>query len=474
MLAGGRDYAAFRITNRTAAATQVSARGGAGADQNQLRWHALAHVRAFDYSWVPDVAVPFEGGVLPPQSSMTILAEVEPRGAGRAPVAIDIACADQRAHFDMPLRIVAPNDLPAPLHGNLWTYLHEPPHTPVARALACEPDLLSRLGIDTVVVHPNALVDDGGPRPAELLARFFLVSAASVWASPILYQYYVNLPLSAQQRMGGFFANPNEAAMASLLAVALVLGVPFRARLLQILLVLMAGGAVMLTFSKTAMSCLVVILAWHLLRRAKGIKLFILPVVAILAVAAIQDADEVLAVIAENELVELDQSQKDRILAVGKILRGEIDQSTSTGRTYFWGLVIEKAWDRFPMGGGIGSAHNVVGGIVENDTWQGAHNSFIMMPGESGPLPAALLVALVITLFLAVMRNPIGLFALPSLFALVIDMMATHGALGMRYHNLMLAIVLGLVANHGLAMLRRARPVSTLTMAQTVRARAPR
>jgi O-antigen ligase len=201
--------------------------------------------------------------------------------------------------------------------------------------------------------------------------------------------------------------------------------------------------------------------------------LFILPVVAVLAIAAIQDADDVLAVIVENPLVELDQSQKDRILAVGKILLGEIDRDTSTGRTYLWGLVIEKAWDRFPLGGGIGSAHNVVGGIVENDTWQGAHNSFIMMLGESGPLPAALLVASVITLFLAVMRNPIGPFALPCLFALVIDMMATHGALGTRYHNLMLAIVLGLVANHSLAMLKRARPASALNMAQAVHARSP-
>lgn len=170
-LAGGRDYAAFRIINRTAAPAKVVA-VDAGAEQSTLRWHALAHVRALDYSWVPDVVVPFEGGVLPPRSSMIVLAEVEPRSAGEARVAIDIACADQVAHFDMPLRVIAPDRAP-PLHGNLWTYLHQPQHLPVARALACEPDFLSRFGISTAVVHPSALLDDGGIRPADLLGRYF-------------------------------------------------------------------------------------------------------------------------------------------------------------------------------------------------------------------------------------------------------------------------------------------------------------
>ena len=305
------------------------------------------------------------------------------------------------------------------------------------------------------------------------LRNVFLLAAASVWASPILYQYYVNLPLSAQQRMSGFFGNPNEAAMASLIAVALVLGVPFRSRLLQISLLLMAMGAIALTFSKTAMSGLVVILAWHVFQRAKGAMLFLLPIAAVSAIVVIQDVD-VPTMIAENPWIELDQSQKNRILAVGKILGGEIDENTSTGRTFLWGLVIEKAWDRFPLGSGIGSAHNVIGGIVENDVWQGAHNSFIMMLGESGPLPVALLAASIITLLLAVMRNPIGQAGLSCLFILVIDMMATHTALATRYHNLMLAVVLGLVAHRRLATLRRPEPAWPPAAAQSFHARRAR
>jgi hypothetical protein len=306
------------------------------------------------------------------------------------------------------------------------------------------------------------------------LRNIFLVSAASVWASPILYKYYVNLPLSAEQRMGGFFANPNEAAIASVIAVALVLGLPFRSRLLQLPLLLMAVGAVTLTFSKTAMSCLVVILAWHLFQRVKGAMLFILPFVAVLAIAAIQDAEDILTMVVENPLIDLDQTQKNRILAVGDILGGGIDERTSTGRTHLWALVLERAWDRFPLGSGIGSAHNVIGGIVENDAWQGAHNSFIMMLGESGPLPAVLLVASMVTLFVAVMRSPLGRILTPCVFALVIDMIATHGALATRYHNLMLAVALGWAAHRGVATLRRAQPAPAVAVAQGFHARGAR
>ena len=304
------------------------------------------------------------------------------------------------------------------------------------------------------------------------LRNIFLITAASVWASPVLYQYYVNLPFSAQQRMGGFFANPNEAAMASLIAIALVLGVPFRSGLLQIPLLLMAAGAVALTFSKTAMSCLVIIFAWHVLRRTKRALLFILPIATIAAIIVIQDVD-IPAMIAENTLIELDPSQKSRVLAVEKILGGDINENTSTGRTYLWTLVLERAWDRFPLGSGIGSGHNVIGGVVENDDWQGAHNTFIMMLGESGPLPAVLLAASIITLLTAVMRNPIGQAGLSCLFILVIDMMATHGALATRYHNLMLAVVIGLVT-HRLATLRRPQPAWAPAAAQSFQARRAR
>ena len=96
-----------------------------------------------------------------------------------------------------------------------------------------------------------------------------VISSASVWFSPILYQYYTNLPFSFQQRMGGFFGNPNEAAMVSVLAIALTLGAPFRNWVLQLLALLIASVSVFLTFSKTGMACVIfVISCWCRLQTA--------------------------------------------------------------------------------------------------------------------------------------------------------------------------------------------------------------
>lgn len=288
----------------------------------------------------------------------------------------------------------------------------------------------------------------GGARVNRFLAlvrNIFLVSAASVWASPFLYEIYVNTPPSADTRWGGFFGNPNEAAMASLIAVVLVLTVPFENRLLQWPLLLMASVAIVLTLSKTGMSALVIILAWYGVYHLRGGMYWLLPVFAALAVIAIQDIFLVFEAIAENPITEFNQAQKNRILAVGQILGGQIDENTTTGRTVLWTMALERGWENFPLGSGLGSAHHIIGGIFENGTWQGAHNTFVMLFDEAGPLPLGLLVASILTLLWRVRRNAENLLAPLILFVLVVDMTATHGALVTRYHNLIFALLAGLM-----------------------------
>ena len=70
-----------------------------------------------------------------------------------------------------------------------------------------------------------------------------------------------------------------------------------------------------------------------------------------------------------------------------------------------------------------------------------------MLLGEAGPLPMILLIAALITLAKASTRSLKSQLIYFSLFVLIIDMMATHGTLGTRYHNLMLAVLLGLTAD---------------------------
>ncbi len=170
-LKGGYDHLAFRISNYSDTVSNirvVSAEWKNGA----LSWYALAHAQALDYSWVPDVVVPFKGGVLPPRSSMVIVGEVTPHYTGHERITFNIACADQSSEFDVAVQSIAPHEDVPPLHGNLWTYLHQPTHASINRALTCDSKFLEKFGINTVVVHPDALLDKDGERPTDLLKRY--------------------------------------------------------------------------------------------------------------------------------------------------------------------------------------------------------------------------------------------------------------------------------------------------------------
>ncbi len=290
------------------------------------------------------------------------------------------------------------------------------------------------------------------------LRNIFIVAGISVLMSPWLYTLYVNLPPSADQRMGGFFGNPNEGALASVMAIALFIAVPVPRRWLQILLVMMLSVAVILTFSKASISMLVVILLWNLLHLTKGLAPILRLCLAIATILAgftfIQYIPSGFRVIVESPALDLSLSQQKRILAIPMILSGQIDEKTSTGRTYMWNLVLSKAWDEFPLGSGLGSNHHIIGGIIEDGVWQGAHNTFLMILGEAGPLPSSLLVGSFLILTMTLVRSRQGVILLPILFVLFIDMMTTHGALVARYHNLMLGVILGLTANRTLTISR--------------------
>lgn len=170
-LAGGRDYAAWRIVNRSQADMPVRV-GAAATGAVATRVFALAHAQALNRAWVPDVVEPFGGATLPARSAMLVLVEAAPAAAGRFELRTSIACGGDDMRETLPLTAVAADPAVPPLHGNLWTYLHQPDHVPVAQALACDPGFLARYGVDTVVVHPDALRGDDA-QAAALLSRYF-------------------------------------------------------------------------------------------------------------------------------------------------------------------------------------------------------------------------------------------------------------------------------------------------------------
>lgn len=283
----------------------------------------------------------------------------------------------------------------------------------------------------------------------QLVRNALLVSAASVWASPILYGLFANLPPSASQRMGGFFANPNEAAIACVASVVFLLSMPFGRRIIQCLALICAAGAVLLTLSKAGVIALILVLTLYAVVSLRGYKLAIAVVGCLFAVLIVSDIHSVVYAIIDQPIFELDAYQRGRLLAVWDILSGQIDQRTSTGRTYLWSLAVNSAWEHFPWGAGLGSAHHIAGGVLENGVWQGAHNTFLMIWVEAGVVPAVLFVASIAAIAMAALRIRAGYLEWALLLLFLAEMLATHTALGERYQNLLVGILVGLLSRSG-------------------------
>ena len=287
-----------------------------------------------------------------------------------------------------------------------------------------------------------------GPRLLSYLVfvrNCFVIAAGSVLASPILYDYiYTRLPPSHYERMGGFFENPNEAGFASCLALVLVLAVPFRRRWVQWSAILAVLVAIVLPLSKAAMTAALLVLTYNMLRKA-GLQLAGVFLAGLLVVSPfLNDAGEQIEALADR--LELNAAQRERIVSVGQIMRGKLDSDVSTGRTEIWEIGVERAWERLPFGSGLGSFHHMRGGIAEGEVWMGAHNSFLMFWGEGGLPAVVLLMAGVLAAIGYALVFSRGAIEVPTLIVLIADMMGTHGSLGLRYHNLALGLVLGLLA----------------------------
>ena len=283
----------------------------------------------------------------------------------------------------------------------------------------------------------------------------FVVSAGSVLASPFLYTFYVNLPPSSIDRMGGFFGNPNEAAIAADCALGLVLAIPYRMYLVQVSALFAIAIAIVLPFSKAAITAAIIIIVWQFLKKLRGIMLLIVPLLGLVAIIMIEDPSGIIDGIVNSEILALDAHQQQRLLDVGHILSGQLNEETTTGRSDLWLITIQRAWEMFPLGAGLGSRHSIIGGVVENDVWLGVHNTFLLFLGEAGPAAfAALLVSFALLAYAAV-KSARGELERILIFLLFIDMMGSHTTFSVRFENLTLGVTMGLLSFSASAAVRR-------------------
>ncbi len=324
--------------------------------------------------------------------------------------------------------------------------IYTPPEMPLSRIAAQYQTYLGTvliiLAMGGYVVHVEFTGQLGGF--IRFVRSTLLVSALSVWASPVLYRFYVNVPPSFENRMSGFFGNPNEAGIIGAAALSLVLAMPYRNKLLQAAAVALAVGAIALTFSKTAMMIGVLLLALAAIRAFRGVALVLAPAVAMMAIMMVQQPREVFDAIADQTVIELSAEQQRRVRGLGDLMTGEVNADVTTGRLDLWGIGIARAEEILPNGSGLYSYHFLEGGEYTGEYWLGVHNAFLMFWGEGGLFVGLLFAGFVVVLAWSSVRRSIYGFESFFVLTLFAQFMATHSALALRYTNLLIGLIIGL------------------------------
>ncbi|MEE1658407.1 O-antigen ligase family protein [Microvirga sp. CF3062] len=302
---------------------------------------------------------------------------------------------------------------------------------------------------------------------------FLIASCILVLLTPILGDYldYV----AASDRASGLFVNPNEAGIAALLSLVLIYAYPPRRKFMSFLQAAIAFSALALTFSKTGILTLTLLMALVLLQK-RSLWLSCLTII-IFALAALA-----LLYISESDLVHLTYDQRVRIADILSIFGGEISDQTTTGRTDLWAVGIQRILEQLPWGGGIGTFHALEGTrrtvMYPDDStrimfgnWLGVHNAYLMVLGEAGLFPFLLLMCFFLRLFTNAFKVPERTIAVPFGIIICMDMMASHGSLGFRLVDVALAVMMAIAERPSL-MSAQERKFSMLSSSAYPRSRA--
>lgn len=279
-----------------------------------------------------------------------------------------------------------------------------------------------------------------------LLKGILVASCVLVLLSPLLGDH-LNY-IAASDRASGLFENPNEAGVAALTTLVLIYNYPARRNLITFVQSAIALSALALTFSKTCILTLTLLMVIVLIqKRSIWLTCFTICAFGLAAIA--------LSYISESDLVHFTYDQRMRIADILSIFGGEISDQTTTGRTDLWAVGIQRIMEQLPWGSGIGTFHSLEGtrrSIMYPDdssraiygAWLGVHNAYLMVLGESGLFPFLLLIGFFLCLFIKASKAPEYSVAVPFGIIICMDMMASHGSLGFRLVDVILAIAMAI------------------------------
>ena len=232
-----------------------------------------------------------------------------------------------------------------------------------------------------------------------LLARILVIKAVVcilILASPWLLKSYQSLPeyylSTAEERFLGTFSSPNIAGAAACQAVVLALSLlNSRYRKFAWAVVILGSAAVVMTFSRTAIIILILILAFFLWssmsnvhperRQSTAVWLTLAFMVVVFGLAAVN-----------REHLPLKPGQLERIEWV--MTFGSTDSRIE--RFEIWPLGMSLIAESPLLGHGLSQFHHLegaptcYGGTEVYTITCGVHNSYMMLWGEAGIVPLAL------------------------------------------------------------------------------------
>ncbi len=274
----------------------------------------------------------------------------------------------------------------------------------------------------------------------------FVISTSLILASPVLEQILTHSAGVNDGRFRGVFSNPNEACYVGIFGWILCAVFPYKNRRQQMLASLAIIAGVICTLSKGGIVVLIMLMifqSFDLKRPYRTAAFIILAAITLLMLHNIRYLVSEL-IVTYSSLFS--SSQIIRLIQITDLLGGEFNAATTTGRTSLWQLSLERFASNFPLGGGLGSFHFLVGGIRENGVWQGSHNLYLMMLGEAGLIPlffllSAVSISVATALSLGGWKRQL---LLQMWFVLGMNGLSSHNTLEIRYILVALAITVGL------------------------------
>lgn len=264
-----------------------------------------------------------------------------------------------------------------------------------------------------------------------------LIASVATLFSGQLTKLYTIAVASADYRASGLYVNPNEAAIIAALGLAAWVCKPSRMIWLQLGAIAICTAACALTLSRTGIIAVFAVMAIYAWRR-RSIGMGVAALMGVIAFPLIA------GLALQLDAVQANLAVYRRLSEIAGFFSGQIDGNTTAGRTELWEAAIKSLPRVMPFGAGIGKYHFMEDLMRSPEgVWQGAHNTFIMLLGESGMIPFAVFMFATWLLFQRANQFPGFAFALMFMAILHIDMMFSHNILTLRYHNFLMGFVLG-------------------------------